>query len=101
MEIIQQVDKAQLEETCVLMNGDELDGSREGKNKPYKKKIRDVFSSRKRSVRKEYEQLAVQFRRDPKSNQEESKTSLMATPSIKEANRSSSHDPSESEWELV
>lgn len=36
MEIIQQVDKAQLEETCVLMNGDELDGSREGKNKPYK-----------------------------------------------------------------
>jgi CO dehydrogenase/acetyl-CoA synthase beta subunit len=36
MEIIQQVDKAQLEETCVLMNGDELDASREGKNKPYK-----------------------------------------------------------------
>lgn len=52
-------------------------------------------------MRKEYEQLAVQFRSDPKSNQEESKTSLMATPSIKEAKRSSSHDPSESEWELV
>lgn len=100
MEIIQQVDKAQLEETCVLMNGGELDAPREGKNKPYKKKIRDVFSSRKRSVKKEYEQLAVQFRSDPKSIQEES-TSVMATLSIKEANRSSPHDPSESEWELV
>lgn len=101
MEIIQQVDKAQLEETCVLMNGGELDAPREGKNKPYKKKIRDVFSSRKRSVKKEYEQLAVQFRSDPKSIQEESTTSVMATLSIKEANRSSPHDPSESEWELV
>ena len=52
-------------------------------------------------MKKEYEQLAVQFRSDPKSIQEESTTSVMATLSIKEANRSSSHDPSESEWELV
>lgn len=36
MEIIQQVDKAQLEETFVLMNGGELDAPHEGKNKPYK-----------------------------------------------------------------
>uniref|UniRef100_A0A6N2MC66 Uncharacterized protein n=1 Tax=Salix viminalis TaxID=40686 RepID=A0A6N2MC66_SALVM len=101
MEIIQQMHKARLEETCILMKGDELHNvHRKGENKPYKKKIRDVFRSRNRSVRKEYEQLAVQFSSDPKSNQEESKTSLMATLSIKEANTSASH-PSESEWELV
>nr|TKS07063.1 uncharacterized protein D5086_0000117720 [Populus alba] len=100
MEIIQ-VDKARLEEVCVLVNVDEFHHvPREGKNRPYKK-IRDVFCSRKRSVIKEYEQLAVQCSSDSKSKQEESITSLMPTLSIKEANRSLSHDPSEPEWELV
>ncbi|KAL3565613.1 hypothetical protein D5086_033659 [Populus alba] len=99
MEIIQ-VDKARLEEVCVLVNVDEFHHvPREGKNRPYK--IRDVFCSRKRSVIKEYEQLAVQCSSDSKSKQEESITSLMPTLSIKEANRSLSHDPSEPEWELV
>ncbi|KAJ6855608.1 hypothetical protein NC651_040301 [Populus alba x Populus x berolinensis] len=100
MEIIQ-VDKARLEEVCVLVNVDEFHHvPREGKNRPYKK-IRDVFCSRKRSVIKEYEQLAVQCSSDSISKQEESITSLMPTLSIKEANRSLSHDPSEPEWELV
>ncbi|CAK7323654.1 unnamed protein product [Dovyalis caffra] len=103
MEIIQQLDKPRLEETCVLVNGDEFQHAphNEGKNRPYKKKIRDVFCSSKRLVRKEYEQLAAQCSSDSKSNQEESITSLMPTLSIKKANRSSSHHPSESEWELV
>lgn len=99
MEIIQ-VDKARLEEVCVLVNVDEFHHvPREGKNRPYK--IRDVFCSRKRSVMKEYEQLAVQCSSDSKSKEEESITSSMPTLSIKEANRSLSHDPSEPEWELV
>jgi hypothetical protein len=50
---------------------------------------------------KEYEELAAQCSSDSKSKEEESITSLMPTLSIKEANRSLSHDPSESEWELV
>ncbi|XP_011002528.1 PREDICTED: uncharacterized protein LOC105109499 isoform X4 [Populus euphratica] len=100
MEIIR-VDKARLEEACVLVNVDEFHHvPREGKNRPYKK-IRDVFCSRKRSVMKEYEQLAVQCSSDSKSKEEESITSSMPTLSIKEANRSLSHDPSEPEWELV
>ncbi|RQP03633.1 hypothetical protein POPTR_019G089900v4 [Populus trichocarpa] len=100
MEIIR-ADKARLEEVCVLVNVDEFHHvPREGKNRPYKK-IRDVFRSRKRSVMKEYEQLAAQCSSDSKSKEEESITSLMPTLSIKEANRSLSHDPSESEWELV
>ncbi|XP_011002526.1 PREDICTED: uncharacterized protein LOC105109499 isoform X2 [Populus euphratica] len=99
MEIIR-VDKARLEEACVLVNVDEFHHvPREGKNRPYK--IRDVFCSRKRSVMKEYEQLAVQCSSDSKSKEEESITSSMPTLSIKEANRSLSHDPSEPEWELV
>ncbi|KAG5224727.1 NADPH dehydrogenase [Salix suchowensis] len=71
MEIIR-VDKASFEEICVLVTGDEFHHvPREGQNWPYKK-IRDIFCSRKRSLMKEYEQLALQCSSDSKSKQEES-----------------------------
>ncbi|KAB5512691.1 hypothetical protein DKX38_029719 [Salix brachista] len=71
MEIIR-VDKASFEEICVLVTGDEFHHvPREGQNWPYKK-IRDIFCSRKRSLMKGYEQLALQCSSDSKSKQEES-----------------------------
>lgn len=92
-ETIQRVDNIQVEETCVLVNRDELCfiPLKEGKHRPYKKKIQDAISSRMRSTRKhEYKQLAVWYNEDEKSKQQNADT-----------NGKASHGYCELEWELL
>lgn len=92
-ETVQRVDNIQVEETCVLVNGDELCfvPCREDKHRPYKKKIQDAISSRMRSTRKhEYKQLAVWYNEDEKSKQQNAETKGKP-----------SHGYRELEWELL
>ncbi|CAN1859419.1 hypothetical protein LINPERHAP1_LOCUS43179 [Linum perenne] len=51
----QQVGQVLLEESCVVVNEDEFDfvSHHEGKSSSYKKRFKDVFSSRRRSLRSE------------------------------------------------
>ncbi|XP_048232458.1 uncharacterized protein LOC8264205 isoform X3 [Ricinus communis] len=102
MEIIQQVDKAKLEESCILVNRDECHylPQSERKSKSYKKKIRDVFSPRKRSMRK-HEQLSICPGSDSNPNQEECAKNSMPRHTIKDADRYSTPDCCDSEWEFL
>lgn len=97
-------DKVKLEETCVVVDGGQLCfvPHKEAKQKSYKKKIRDAFSSKLRSARKhEYEQLAAQYKDiDAGSNQGSAKN-LMTTLTISEPRKLQSHELCESEWELL
>ncbi|XP_057984344.1 uncharacterized protein LOC110653770 isoform X2 [Hevea brasiliensis] len=101
MQIIQQVDKAKLEESCIMVNRDELHFTQNGgKSKSYKKKIQDVFSSRKKLTRKN-EQLAIWPGGDSYPNQEESIKNSMSGLDINDARRSPTPDFCESEWEII
>ncbi|KAK1567855.1 hypothetical protein Q3G72_017497 [Acer saccharum] len=103
LEAIEPVGNFKVEETCVLVNGDELHffPHKEGKYKPYKKKIRDAITSRMRSARKqEYKQLALRYGEDVKSNQEQA-GSLKPTKLVDGTKRSPSPDNCEFEWELL
>uniref|UniRef100_A0A5B7AJE7 Uncharacterized protein n=1 Tax=Davidia involucrata TaxID=16924 RepID=A0A5B7AJE7_DAVIN len=103
METIDQSGNSELEETCVLVDGDKLCfvSQGEGKRRSYKKKIREALSSKMRSARKqEYEQLAARYGdTDSESNQESAEGS-MPTLSM-DANNSPRPDICESEWELL
>ncbi|KAK2665862.1 hypothetical protein Ddye_004436 [Dipteronia dyeriana] len=102
-EAIEPVENFKVEETCVLVNEDELHfvPHKEGKYKPYKKKIRDAITSRMRSARKqEYKQLAVRYVEDVKSNQGQAGSS-MPTKLVEGTERSPSPDICEFEWELL
>uniref|UniRef100_A0A5B7AJA3 Uncharacterized protein n=1 Tax=Davidia involucrata TaxID=16924 RepID=A0A5B7AJA3_DAVIN len=98
-------DKSKLEETCVLVDGDKLCfvSQRESKCRSYKKKIREAFSSKMRSARKqEYEQLAVRYGDiDSESNQESAKNSMPTLSMDANTNNLRGHDFCESEWELL
>lgn len=98
----QQYVQLKLEETCVLVDGDELHfvPHKEGKRRPYKKKIREAFSSRMRSARKEYEQLAVWYGYDGESNQASSESSI-ATHSVVDTKETKTQEFCETEWELL
>lgn len=92
-ETIQRVDNIQVEETCILVNGDEVCfvPHKGGKHRPYKKKIQDAISSRMRSTRQhEYKQLAVWYNQDEKSKQQNAETKGKP-----------SHGYCELEWELL
>ncbi|KAK9922710.1 hypothetical protein M0R45_031160 [Rubus argutus] len=93
-ETIQQSDKSKLEETCVMVSGEELDFVHHmvAKCKPYKKKNSKIFTSRMSSARKqEYEQLALWHGHHTKSFSE----------SGEESKKSPTHDFCESEWEIL
>ncbi|KAL5573729.1 hypothetical protein UlMin_023326 [Ulmus minor] len=99
----QQSNKAKLDESCVLVNEDELRCllNGEGKSRLFKKKIREVLYSRMRSARKkEYEQLALRYGDDSKLSEELEET-LKPTLVVGEKNKLPSHDSCESEWELL
>ncbi|XP_024183304.1 uncharacterized protein LOC112188420 isoform X2 [Rosa chinensis] len=92
-EISQQSDKAKLEETCVMVSGEELHFVHHmvANCKPYKKKIPKAFTSRTSSARKqEYEQLALWHGHHTKAflGGEDSK-------------KSPTRDICESEWEIL
>ncbi|GLT30217.1 hypothetical protein SLA2020_050310 [Shorea laevis] len=99
IESIQQLNKIDVEESCIMVSGSELHFvPKEGKRRLYKKKIRDAISSRMRSSRKkEYEQLAMLHGNDAESE----KGSLMPTLSRNDAGISPNNDLLESEWELL
>nr|XP_011466949.1 PREDICTED: uncharacterized protein LOC101303722 isoform X2 [Fragaria vesca subsp. vesca] len=93
-EIIQQSDKPKLEETCVMVSGEDLHFVHHtvANYKPYKKKIPKAFTSRTSSARKqEYEQLALWHGHHTKSILEGGE----------ESKKSPTHDFCESEWEIL
>lgn len=91
---VKQSDNLKLVESCVMVNKNDcfiLDN--QGKQRSYKKKIRDVFSLRKRPKDKaEHEQLAVWY-------DEENGKELVSTSTA--VSRSVTSDSVEAEWELV
>ncbi|KAJ7948421.1 Structural maintenance of chromosomes protein like [Quillaja saponaria] len=96
-ETVEQVDKVKLEETCVMVNGDDLpiDPQTGSVRRPYKKKIRQAFSSRMKSGRKqEYEQLAVWYGNSAKPNVDCADNLVPASALVDPKN-------CESEWELL
>jgi fructose-1,6-bisphosphatase len=67
----------------------------------FQKKIREAFSSRMRSARKqEYEQLAVWYEYDGKSNQASGESSMPTLPVV-DGKKSATGDFCENEWELL
>lgn len=105
VEIIENNNESALAETCVLVEEDMLlHYIHQGnvKHKSYKKKLREVFLTKKRSTRKEYEMLAAQFR-DEISNQKSAETQRSVMCEIKDSNTAEVHqrDCPESEWEIL
>ncbi|XP_031091689.1 uncharacterized protein LOC115996554 isoform X2 [Ipomoea triloba] len=90
--------ESRLEETCVLVEGDELLAPQDPvKHKSYKKKIREAFSSRMRLTRKEYENLATRYENQPSNrDSEEKEVGMKASTKV-----SSASDFPDSEWELL
>ncbi|WCJ30938.1 hypothetical protein M5689_012459 [Euphorbia peplus] len=104
MEVVQHVDKAKLEESCIVVNRDDLRflPCYEGKSKSYQKKIRDVFSPRKSSTRKhEYEQLALWPIKDSNPKQEGCGGASIPSLTKKDEKISTTADICEAEWELL
>ncbi|KAM1360044.1 hypothetical protein ACFX11_046986 [Malus domestica] len=100
-ETIQQSEKAMLEETCVMVTGKDVRfvPHMEGKRRPYKKKIQNAL--RMRSARKqEYEQLALWYGDDAKSNLKAGER-LRHSLTVEETQKSLAHEICESEWEIL
>ncbi|CAN6700561.1 unnamed protein product [Malus baccata var. baccata] len=100
-ETIQQSEKAKLEETCVMVTGKDVRfvPHMEGKRRPYKKKIQNAL--RMRSARKqEYEQLALWYGDDAKSNLKAGER-LRHSLTVEETQKSLAHEFCESEWEIL
>ncbi|XP_030518660.1 uncharacterized protein LOC115732137 [Rhodamnia argentea] len=98
-----QIDKAKLEESCIVVNNDEIHfvARREGKHRSYKKKVRDAFSSKKKSSRiLEYEQLATWHGVDAEPSKDCRRRSR-PTLNLEEEEKTQAHDYSEPEWELL
>ncbi|CAN4075463.1 unnamed protein product [Withania somnifera] len=99
VEIIEHYDESKLEETCVLVEADRLHVPQDSvKWKSYKKKLRQVFSTKKKSMRKDYEKLGA-LHGDEQPNVE-------AEDKVRQANSntnklSSANDHYEFEWELL
>ncbi|KAB2612578.1 hypothetical protein D8674_034894 [Pyrus ussuriensis x Pyrus communis] len=96
-ETIQQSEKAKLEETCVMVTGEDVHfvPHMEGKRRPYKNALR-MRSARKQ----EYEQLALWYGDDGKSNVESGER-LGHSPTPEETQKSPAHEFCESEWEIL
>ncbi|KAB2615973.1 hypothetical protein D8674_022561 [Pyrus ussuriensis x Pyrus communis] len=86
-------DKVQLEESCVIVDDSVLHtvSSRARKQRSYKKRIQDAFTSKKR-LAKEYEQLAIWF------GDSHIETSQQTLSNVKS---SETDDACDSEWELL
>lgn len=103
-ENIQQHSKKQLEESCVVVSKDDIHHfpSKEGKRRPYKKKVHDALSLRMRLGRKkEYEELAVQWHGDIATSHEECRGNSSASLVMVNTRRSPPQDTCDSEWEFL
>ncbi|KAL2497439.1 hypothetical protein Adt_22989 [Abeliophyllum distichum] len=102
VDIIEQVAMSKLEETCVLVEGNELHVVPQGtgKHKSYKKKIREAFSSKLRSSKKqEYGQCIPQS-----GHLGGTGSTDMVIPALTsdfENTKLPAHDLSESDWEFL
>ncbi|KAK4794445.1 hypothetical protein SAY86_012439 [Trapa natans] len=95
--------KEKLEESCILVNEDDLRFI-SPKSRPYKKKICDAFYSKKRGSRtQEYKQLATEFANTAKCHAECTSSSALALISSTRHLQSSRLDNliGESEWEFL
>ncbi|KAJ8527807.1 hypothetical protein K7X08_015258 [Anisodus acutangulus] len=104
VEIVEHYDASKLEETCVLVEADSLQVPQSAvKRKSYKKKLRQVFSTKKKSTRKEYEQHgALHGDQQPNIEAEDDKVmEVHAAANLNTKKLSSANDHSESEWELL
>lgn len=108
-DIMENINESALAETCVLVEEDMLlqfINQGNAKHKSYKKKLREVFFTKKRSTRKEYEMLAAQFR-DPSTNLKSgAETERLVVCAVEDSNATEEvssvhHDSPESEWELL
>ncbi|XP_048439923.1 uncharacterized protein LOC103945428 isoform X3 [Pyrus x bretschneideri] len=91
--------RAKLEETCVMVTGEDVHfvPRVDSKHRPDK----NAFALRKRSARKqEYEQLALWYGDDEKSNLESGER-LGHSPTVEETQKSPAHEFCESEWEIL
>ncbi|XP_048440078.1 uncharacterized protein LOC103945431 isoform X2 [Pyrus x bretschneideri] len=98
-ETIQQSEGAKLEETCVMVTGEDVHfvPHVDSKHRPDK----NAFALRKRSARKqEYEQIALWYGDDEKSNLESGER-LWHSPTVEETQKSPAHEFCESEWEIL
>ncbi|KAL3502695.1 hypothetical protein ACH5RR_037144 [Cinchona calisaya] len=100
VEIIEPINESILEETCVLVEGDELHfvPQEKGGHISYKKKLREAFSFKMRLKRKEYELAAIYT--EQSSNQGGVERAMPDRPVESNTKTSPAHS-SETEWELL
>lgn len=102
VEIVERYDESKLEETCVLVEAEKLHVPQGSvKRKSYKKKLRQVFSTKKKSTRTEYEQLGALYGDQQPNLQPEEKQMQVLSKNSNPKKLSSADDHSESEWELL
>lgn len=102
VEIVERYDEPKLEETCVLVEAEKLHVPQGSvKRKSYKKKLRQVFSMKKKSTRTEYEQLGALYGDQQPNLQPEEKQMQVLSKNSNPKKLSSADDHSESEWELL
>ncbi|XP_004243407.1 uncharacterized protein [Solanum lycopersicum] len=101
LEIVEKFDEFQLNETCVLVEEDRIHVPQGPvKQKSYKKKLRDAFSTKKRLTRKEYEQLGALY--GDQQIKVESEDKVMPVLAMNSNTKMlSANDHPESEWEIL
>lgn len=101
LEIVEKFDESQLEETCVLVEEDKIHVPHGPvKQKSYKKKLREAFSTKKRLTRKEYEQLGALYG-DQQFNLETEEKVMPVLAMNSNTKMLSANDHPESEWEIL
>ncbi|CAN4105042.1 unnamed protein product [Withania somnifera] len=101
LEIVEKFNESQLEETCVLVEEDRIHVPHGPvKQKSYKKKLREAFSTKKRLTRKEYEQLGALYG-DQQSNLEAEDKVMPVLAVSSNAKMLSANAHPESEWEIL
>ncbi|XP_059277021.1 uncharacterized protein LOC132031171 isoform X1 [Lycium ferocissimum] len=103
VEIVERYDVSKSDEACVMVEMDRLHVPQSSvKRKSYKKKLRQVFSTKKKSMRKEYEQLgALHGDQQPNIEAEDDKVMEVHAANLNTKKLSSANDHSESEWEFL
>ncbi|XP_059284317.1 uncharacterized protein LOC132037733 isoform X1 [Lycium ferocissimum] len=101
LEIVEKFDESHLEETCVLVEEERIHVPHGPvKQKSYKKKLREAFSTKKRLTRKEYEQLGALYG-DQQFNLEAEDKVMPALSMNSNTKMLSANDHPESEWEIL
>ncbi|KAF3621737.1 putative LOB domain-containing protein 2-like [Capsicum annuum] len=101
LELVENFDESQLEETCVLVEKYKIRVPHgPAKLKSYKKKLREAFSTKKRLTRKEYEQLGALYG-DQQCNLEAEDRVMPVLAMNSNTKMLSANDHPESEWEIL